>query len=79
MRGKLRAIGLLAAITLVIGCAKDRYGLKPPVVEDYIDPPNQPRYTLPDTADYKKPAPAKEDKAMMGRPGGFGTNGVGGL
>ena len=70
MRDALRALGLfLGMVVLTLGCAKDKYHMKPKVEEAYTMPPNESRYNDPDKAGYRKPlAPAKEDKDAIGRP-----------
>jgi hypothetical protein len=80
MRGTLRAVGLLVLVGAVLGCAKDKYGLNPKFREEAILPPaGQARYDQPDTADYRKPPPEKQDKALLNRPGGVGPGGLGGF
>ncbi|MCE9567203.1 MAG: hypothetical protein K8U57_34810 [Planctomycetes bacterium] len=70
MRDALRALGLfLGIIVLSLGCAKDKYNMRPESKELYTDVPNESRYNDPDKAGYRKPlAPGKEEKAAIGRP-----------
>jgi hypothetical protein len=76
MRGTLRALGLVIAfLALGPGCHHDRYKIKPPVVEEYQIPPDEKRYNEPDTAPYKKPTPPKDEKSLIGKPGGMGGPG----
>jgi hypothetical protein len=80
MRGALRIIALTIALAAVLGCHHDKYNLKPPHVEEYYLPPDEPRYNLPDVAPYKKPPTPKDEKTLMGRPGpGMGPGGMGGF
>lgn len=75
MRGVLRILSLAIAV-VAVGCHHDKYNIKPPHVEDYYLPPDEPRYNLPDTAPYKKPPPQKDEKTLLGRPGnGAGPGG----
>jgi hypothetical protein len=79
MRDTLRALGLfLGMVALTLGCAKDKYHMRPTFPEAYTEPPNESRYNEPDKAGYRKPlAPAKEEKTAFGRtgPGGGGPGG----
>jgi len=70
MRDALRALGLfLGMVALCLGCAKDKYNMRPKVTEQYTEPPNEARYNDPDKAGYRKPlAPGKEEKSAIGRP-----------
>jgi hypothetical protein len=80
MRGVLQVLALtVSGLTVSGGCYHDKHNIKPPVVEEYQLPPDEKRYNLPDTAPYKKPAPAKEEKTLLGRPGGFSGGGLGGF
>ncbi len=80
MRGTLRAVGLSVLVTALLGCAKDRYGMSKKFPEELVLPPKgQARYDKPDTADYRKPPPEKQDKTMLGRPGGVTPGGLGGF
>jgi hypothetical protein len=67
-------------IVLSLGCAKDKYNMRPKFTEQYTEPPNESRYNEPDKAGYRKPlAPGTQDKASLGnlkgssngQPGGF--------
>jgi hypothetical protein len=81
MRGTLRAVGLFLLMAAVLGCAKDKYGMNAKFREEVVLPPTgQARYDQPDTADYRKPPPEKQDKTLMNRPGGGpGPGGLGGF
>ena len=78
MRGLLWAVGLLVAMIAATGCAQDKYHMKAVEKEEPVLPPNEKRYNEPDTAPWKKPAPPKDEKSMLGRPGpiGPGFNGL---
>jgi hypothetical protein len=79
MRGALRILGLVIGMAAMLGCHHDKYNIRPPHVEEYYLPPDEPRYNLPDTAPYKKPPPQKDEKTLLGRPGnGGGAGGMGG-
>ncbi len=80
MRVTLRAFGLLiGTVALTLGCAQDKYKMRPKFQEQYTEPPNEARYNEPDKANYRKPAaPAKEEKtAVGGRPGVGSSSGLG--
>jgi hypothetical protein len=75
----LRAFGLFVGAAVLVGCARDKYNMRPKFPEEYQLPPNERRYNEPDTAGYRKPpAPAKEEKTALGRPGSPG-GGYGGF
>lgn len=79
MRGTFGAIGLAVGMLAVgLGCHHDKHNIKPPTIEEYQLPPDEKRYNLPDTAPYKKPPPAKDEKTLLGKPGGF-SGGPGGF
>jgi hypothetical protein len=78
MRGALWAVGLLAAMAAAAGCHHDKYNMKPTVKEEPVLPPAEKRYNEPDTAPYKRPTPPKDEKTLLGRPGG-GMPGLGGF
>jgi hypothetical protein len=80
MRGVLQSLALtVSLLTVSTGCYHDKHNIKPPVVEEYQLPPDEKRYNQPDTAPYKKPTPAKEEKTLLSRPGGFPGGGPGGF
>ncbi len=76
MRDALRAVGLLLGmVALTLGCAQDKYKMRPKFPEEYTEVPNEARYNNPDKANYRKPAPVtKDDKASL--LGGSNRNGV---
>ena len=79
MRG-VQILGLAVMLVAMAGCHHDKYNIKPPHVEEYNLPPDEPRYNLPDTAPYRKPPPQKDEKTLLGRPGnGGGPGGLGGF
>jgi hypothetical protein len=78
MCGSFRALVLFVGL-LALGCHHDKYHMTPPKVEEYSLPPDEPRYNLPDTAGYRKPAPKKEEKTLMGGPDNAMRPGVGGF
>ena len=64
------------------GCDRLRQGQVPHEAdrESRTDsPPDEKRYNEPDTATWRKPPPPKDEKTLLGRPGGGGTPGLGGL
>jgi hypothetical protein len=80
MRCVLRILGLGMGVVAVVGCHHDKYNIKPPHVEEYYLPPDESRYNQPDTANYKKPAPQKDEKKNLDRPGfGSGPGNMGGF
>ena len=81
MRDSLRAVALVVLMAAV-GCHRDKYQMRPVVREEAVLPPNEKRYNEPDTAGFKNTRtgqPAKDDKALMNRPGGVGPLGPGGF
>ena len=72
MRGSLRAIALFVLL-VALGCHHDKYGLNKKFREEAIEPPNEKRYSDPDTAPFRKPPPPKDEKSLMGRPGSGGV------
>jgi len=80
MWGLLRILTLILGMAIVSGCHHDKYNIKPERVEEYYLPPDEARYNLPDTAPYKKPAPQKDEKTLLSKPGpGSGPGGLGGF
>ena len=76
MRGKAVWCGGLAlGVALVAGCHHDKYKLKTKAREEYVIPPNEPRFDNPPEADYKPPVPKKDGQSPMG--GGSGGQGGG--
>jgi hypothetical protein len=80
MRGALWAVGLVAALAAGAGCHHDKYNMKPVEKEEPILPPDEKRYNEPETAKYRKPPPPKDEKTLLGRPGGgMPSTGFGGF
>jgi hypothetical protein len=80
MWGMLRLLTFILGLAAIVGCHHDKYNIKPQDVEEYYLPPDEPRYNLPDTATYRKPAPQTDEKTLMSRPGpGSGPGGLGGF
>ena len=77
----LLAAALAAATVVAAGCHHDKYNLKLKPKEECPLPPDEPRFNDPETATWRKPAPKKEEKALIGgtsgkmggplNPGGF--------
>lgn len=77
MRGKSLICGCLAAaLCAFTGCFHDRYKLKTTHPEDYVIPPNDPRFDEPPEEDYRKPPEKKKDApGLNGAPAG-GAGGI---
>lgn len=71
----------LIALTLVsfaaAGCHKDKYNLSAKFEEDYVLPPDEPRFNNPPESGYKKPAKKKTDDVRNSP--GLGSNGGAGM
>ena len=79
MRSALWAIGLFVAMVGALGCHHDKFNMKPKEKEEPILPPDEKRYNEAETAPYKKPAPPKDEKSLIGRPGPGMGPGFGGI
>ena len=84
MRGKvLSAIALGATIALLVGCHtnnKYKYAFK--AKEEVIEPPNEPRFDNPPSAEYRPRVKDSDDKTLLGgnkNAGAGGFSGPGGL
>lgn len=77
MRLALGVAGLLFGLVMAMGCAQDRYHMKPVEKDEPILPPDEKRFNEPPAAGYKKPPPPKDEKSLIGRPMGMGP-GMGG-
>ena len=76
MRGTWVA-GLIAAAAGVVGCQADKHSTTVPLVEEFVDPPQEARFNNPPEQMWKKPPAKKEFKPGPGGPGGPG--GAGGV
>lgn len=71
-------LALIVALTAV-GCYHDKYGMGGSTREDYVQPPDEPRYNEPDTAKFRVLPKLKQDETLMNRGrGGPGPGGTGG-
>lgn len=75
MRRTLIALTLVSLVAAV-GCHRDKYNLSAKFEEDYVLPPDEPRFNNPPESGYKKPAKKKSDD-IRNSPG-LGSNGGGG-
>lgn len=73
----VRAMALFLLIGLVLGCAKDKYGLKTKHAEEMVLPPDEPRFNNPPQSEYKKPVPKKEFRPGPGMGGSMNGPGMG--
>jgi hypothetical protein len=71
----MRARLALIAALLAVGCYHDKFNMTPRKKEEYLIPPDEDRYNLPETAPYKPPPAPKEQPTLMGGngPGGSGS------
>lgn len=81
----MRAVfATVAALALLAGtgCYHDRYDVGVPKHEEYVLPPNESRYNLPDTATFRPKSPERQQETLLNRnksnpnlmpggPGGF--------
>ena len=73
----LLALVVVSVTLAAIGCYHDKYQVSGPKREDYMLPPDEARYNLPDTANYKaKPQPKQQD-TLMDKMNGRGPTGSG--
>jgi len=81
----MRALFALIVALASVGCYHDKYNVNGPKREDYVQPPDEARYNLPDTATYRPKSAEKQqdtllNKASGGGPSGrMGGNGLGGF
>jgi len=80
MRGKAIFLGCLTAgVVAISGCYHDKYHVKVKHAEDYVIPPNDPRFDQPPEADFRKKPEKTKDKNMMNNPpSSMGSNSMGG-
>jgi hypothetical protein len=62
----MRALLALVAALSAVGCYHDKYNINRPKAEEYLVPPDEPRYNEPDTAGYKPPPPPKQQDTLIG-------------
>jgi hypothetical protein len=72
MRRCLMFVGLIA---ILHGCHHPKYDLAAKYPEEFIVPPNEPRFDNPPESEYRKPLPKKD---FTPGPGMGGPSGVGG-
>jgi hypothetical protein len=74
-----RTFWILVAVTLVssFGCHRDKYNLSAKFDEEYVLPPDEPRFNNPPESGYKKPTRKRESdvRNSPGGPGGGGQTG----
>lgn len=77
----MRALLALVVALAAVGCYHDKYNVNGPVKEEYLLPPDEPRYNQPDTATYRRKPQEKQQDTLMNRnkAGGPGGNGLGGF
>jgi hypothetical protein len=78
----MRVLGALLALIVgiaAIGCYHDKYNLDGKKKEEYVIPPDEARFNLPETATWKAPPKKKEQDTLMNKNGGVGqgTSGLG--
>ncbi|MBL8864223.1 MAG: hypothetical protein KF873_09600 [Gemmataceae bacterium] len=74
-----RMLYTLAVVSLVAGagCHKDKYNLSAKFEEDYVLPPDEPRFNNPPESGYRKPS-KKRESDVRNAPGGLGGASRGG-
>jgi hypothetical protein len=75
----LLALAVTIATIAAVGCYHDKRGMNTVTREDYMLPPNEKRYSEPDTAGYRAPPPIKQQDTLMNKGGGGGRMGGNGL
>ncbi|AWM35757.1 hypothetical protein GobsT_65500 [Gemmata obscuriglobus] len=75
----MRALIALVVACAAIGCHHDKYDVRRPKVEEYYDPPNEPRYNEPDKATYRPPPAQKKEENLRDRNKGGPGGGPGGF
>lgn len=81
----MRALITLLAVGAAAGCYHDKYGLYEPPKDEYVLPPDEPRYNLPETATFRAPPKPKAEDTLINRARGGPTGpippagGIGGL
>lgn len=77
-----RLLFVLAAGAIVAGggCHKDKYNLSAKFEEEYVLPPDEPRFNNPPESGYRKPS-KKRESDVRNTPGGIGgaNRGTGGF
>ncbi len=75
------ALVLAVATIATVGCYHDKYGFNAAKREEYMLPPDEKRYSEPETATFKPKPPTKHDENLMDKMNGRGPggNGFGGL
>ena len=71
----MRALLALIVALATVGCYHDKYNVNGPKKEEYILPPNQDRFDLPPTAEFRPPPAPKQQDTLMGGKGGGGMGG----
>lgn len=77
MPRRIVTAGLFVAMASVVGCSTPNSALTVPITEDYVSPPDEPRYNQPPESGYKAPQP----KRIWGSQpqGGGGSMSMGGM
>ena len=75
----MRALLALIVACSAVGCYHDKYNVNGPQKEEYYLPPNEERYSQPDTATYRRKAPEKQQDTLINKAKGGGANGLGGF
>ena len=80
----MRALLALVVALATVGCYHDKHDVNAPKREEYLLPPDEERYNKPDTANFRKKPPEKQQDTLMnkgggGRSMGMGGNGLGGF
>lgn len=79
MHTRALCAGLLtAAIAVLVGCHHDKRNLFFKPKEELVAVPDEARFNNPPTAEYRKRAPAKDEKTLLGR-NKMGGPGMGGF
>lgn len=61
----------ISALVIGSGCHRDKYNLSAKFEEEYVLPPDEPRFNDPPESGYRK-SPKKRDTDVRNMPGGFG-------
>ena len=66
----MRALLALVLALAAVGCYHDKYNIEGQKKEDYVMPPDEPRYNEPEKATYRPKPPEKQQDTLMNKGGG---------
>ena len=75
----MRALLALVVALSAVGCYHDKYNVEGQKREDYVMPPDEPRYNEPEKATYRRPPQPKQQETLLNRGGPTRPAGLGGF